>query len=208
MVEIGIDFDKADLKKFEDTLKRFQRERNKSAEQSVKWGTISVVGSLRASTRLSKERRKVLLPKSKKEKDMRDKLKRRLYYIVKYDQSGSITQLPVWAYNKKDALRRKIAKIENRGLAKLSWGWALRDLYGTRVNIGKVHKSGVRVLGRAITTRRIKQSGEHGVEIVNRLDYISKSFKTKGKTAVTTAMARATKGMVKKLDNDLRKAGF
>ena len=208
MVDLTLDFDKADLARFDDTLKRFARERNKSAEQSVKYGVINLIGSLRSSTKIAKERRKVYVPKTKAEKEMRDKFGRRLFYVEGYDENGSLSLAKLWAFSKTDALRRKATKIVNRGLAKLSWGWALKDLYGSRIPQHNVHKSGVKILIRMVSTRKIKTANEHAVEIINELRYISKAFKTKGKTAVNTAMRRATNGMVKKLDNDLKKAGF
>ncbi len=208
MVDLTLDFDKADLARFDDTLKRFAKERNKSAEQAVKYGVINLIGSLRSSTRIAKERRKVYVPKNKVEKKMRDKFGRRLFYVEGYDANGSLSLAKLWAFSKADALRRKSTKIVNRGLAKLSWSWALRNLYGSRMPQHNVHKSGVEILTRTVSTRKIKTAKEHAAEIINELRYISKAFKTKGKTAVNTAMRRATNGMVKKLDNDLKKAGF
>ena len=208
MVDLTLDFDKADLARFDDTLKRFARERNKSAEQAIKYGVINLIGSLRSSTRIAKERRKVYVPKTKAEKKMRDKFGRRLFYVEGYDANGSLSLAKLWAFSKKDALRRKATKIVNRGLAKLSWGWALKDLYGKNLPQHDVHKSGVKILGRTITTRKIKSGSEQAVEIINELNYISKALKTKGKTAVNTAMQRATKSIKKKLDDNLKKAGF
>ena len=137
--------------------------------------------------------------KNKVEKKMRDKFGRRLFYVEGYDANGSLSLAKLWAFSKKDALRRKATKIVNRGLAKLSWSWALINLYGSRMPQHNVHISGVKILTRTVSTRKIKTANEHAVEIINELRYISKAFKTKGKTAVNTAMQRATKNIKKEV---------
>jgi len=202
MIETTIAFNKKDIKDFSDVMERFQKVTGKAPKQAVKWGAIKVLSSLGASTKIAKETRKVYLPKTKKEKEFIDKKGRHLFYVQMFTRSGKEKRMPVWAMNKEQVKHFPIAKIHNRKMAKLSWGWAKADLFKGKSLTFK----GIRIVRRAVDTKKIETKKRFGVTITNNLDYIEKAFKTKGKMAVGEAMARAVRGMTKQVEKMLFKA--
>jgi len=205
MVAISAKFNAADVNDFQKALTRFQTEIGKSPEQSVKWGGVKILDSLRASSKRAKKVRRVTTPTDKKTKAFRTKKGKRIFWGWQYGKDGSQKRFPIYAYDKQQAKASKKAEIVAFGLARAIWGWAKADLF-------KKGSAGIKFSQKrpmnALNTKTIKRDGEYGVTIDNNLRYAQAAFKTKGKQAVNSAFRRAEKGMVKQIEKRLFKKGF
>lgn len=196
MVDMDIDFSKSDVRDFGNVIQRLQRELGWSPARAGTYAFIGVLKSLRASTKRSKKVRKIRVASRKR----KGRTNRR--FKVEHFRGGAKSSFYVYAGSLAEAKQSKSAKIKYRGLAKASWGRAMRDVF----NRGGPGRVGFRMPSDIVSGFSRSGKGSFSAQIENRVDYIRNAFVTSGDRAVTTSMARANRSMIRKIEKDLIKA--
>jgi len=199
MVEIDLDFNKADVQRFSNTIGYLQTELGWSPSRAGKYAFIMLLKSVRASTKKSKTKRKVKVAGRKK----KGFVGRREFIVDSYDKDGKFKPFSIFEGSLEEAKNSKFAAINRSGLAKQSWGWAMRDIFNT----GTLPKVGFRRPSTAISGYAHESKGKFSAKVTNRLKYIRSAFRTSGDNDIMTAMKHAAKGMNEKIVKGLMKAG-
>jgi hypothetical protein len=185
---------------FSAVLNRIVKETNRSASETVRYGMIQMLTAGRAATRKGKKTRKII--KGDRFSGMWDRFevwdqgstKPREVYLPGVKKIGGMTTAQ---QQKNYAIRQDIIKrltpIERVGLAKASWGWAMKKFCGT----GSVRLPG-RVQNDPITGIKLPLS----ITVENKLWWINKLVPGIEQLMVT----KATKKMLFKLENNLKRA--
>ena len=196
MIDVSIDFNAADSAAFQAAMDRLSNECGWSIPRAGQYAFIKLLTSIRASTKQSPKVRSVRV-KSKKRGD-----KRRVFEAQSY-KGGKEHWFDIFAYSLEGAKSSPSAQIRHSGLAKASWGWAMREMF----NAGATPRTKFKKKPELLYTRVEKDKGHFSATVTNRVNYVEKAFITEGKRTIDTAMARATRQMIGKINSELKKAG-
>lgn len=191
MVDVTVKFSQADLQAFRNQMDRIIRELGKTPEAAVNIGTIALIKSLRSSIKRGKKVRKVIEDKLTSiniRTGESTTIKNDHRFLVEVWRKGKKTLVPVLADSLEAAKKSKRAQIKFSGLGQATMGWSMQRLFNNgapKVNFRQPN-------GIVETTRRGK-GNDYTITIQNNANYIP--FRTKGKTAVSTAMVRAAAAM-------------
>jgi len=204
MIETTIDFPEADVKAMFAQMQRAQKELGKAVGTTVKWAADKIISSCAASTKIAPKIREFeptgkTMPNGRKQYEVT-----RLY-------KGTSYKYKVYAMSDQAAEKHRKIVIGNRGLAKRSWREASKSF-----RLKMAHKGGAVTNPTTTMIRLADYYGEfdarfHGPEpyahIVNKLPYINAALKG-GKRDISTAMARASRGMEHTIDRMITKKIF
>lgn len=196
MIDVTIDFSAADSAAFQAAMDRLSNECGWSIPRAGQYAFIKLLTSIRASTKQSPKVRNVRT-KSKKRGD-----KRRVFEAQSY-KGGKEHWFDIFAYSLAAAKSSPAAQIRHSGLAKASWGWAMRAMF----NSGANPRTKFAKKPELLYTRVEKGLGTFSATVTNRVNYVEQAFVTEGKRTIDTAMARATRQMISKITLELKKAG-
>lgn len=196
MVEVNLDFSAADSAAFQSAMDRLSAECGWAIPRVCQYGFIKLLTSVRASTKKSPKVRNVRV-KSQKHGD-----KRRVFQAQSY-KGGKEHWFDIFAYSLAAAKNSPAAQIRYSGLAKASWGLAMRAMF----NSGSNPRTKFGIKPELLYTHVEKGQGHFSATVTNRVNYVEKAFITEGKRTIDTAMARATRQMIGKINSELKKAG-
>lgn len=205
MVQVSLQFDPNDVADFRRQIDRLINELGKSPEDAVRMGTVALLKALKSSTRKSAKTRKVrqdMVAKINLRSGRRSGVRVRNSYVVERWRGGQLQKVPISAGSLAEAKQHPAAQIRYAGLAKASWGWAAKRLFG-----GGAGNDSVRNPRRAfLATSKTGSGGDFTVTIENTLDYVSQSFGGGRGPAVSTAMRRASNMMRGRIEQRLKGA--
>lgn len=203
MIEMSLSVDKADIQTFQWQMMRLRTKLGMLPEDATRVGTLAVLKALAASTVKGKDMRKVTqeritLLNLAKGKSRRVKV-RDSFFAEKWLKDGTSAKVQIFANSLAEAKQSPLAKVRYAGLARASWGWAQRRLFGSGGN------ANVRKPARAFLAASASGRGDnYSIDIDNTLDYISKAMQGGRGPAVSTALARASGAMKGRIDQRLK----
>lgn len=164
-------------------MARLVKEAGYSSEQALKYGAVSLCRSLRARTRKAPPLRKLKpVPGG-------------FNYTV-YKEGKPVSRF-LTAKSKDSAKRSRAVRVRYSGLAKLAWGWAMNDLFGTAPgDNGRFKRPQSAVKARKSPTK---------IVINNRLKYAMEALKN-GPSSLREASAAASNLIRKTIERKLAKA--
>ena len=131
---------------------------------------------------------------------------RTLEFEVESYRGNSPKTFTAWAQNIRSLKRSKAVRIGRRGLAKMSWHWAARDIgQSAGISRGDILQSTenyARRFGRGEANFGVFDSF---FKLESGVGYIENAI---DKNTIGTAMSRAADGMMHALDNQLKRVGF
>ncbi len=198
MIDLGVEFSPADVTRFSGVMDRLVKECGWAPSRAGSYAMISLLKSIRASTRRSPKLRKIRTLDRKRKGS--ENAKRR--FEVENFKNGEKKPFIIFASSLAEAKQTNFAKIHYCGLARASVGWMMRDVF----NQGPRSESGIRKPAGVIAGYSRTKKGSYSAMVENRLHYIRKALHGGGSRAVETAVSRATNAMVKKIENDLMRA--
>lgn len=209
MSALSIQFDPQDMADFDRQMHRRAEALGAAPEEAIRIGTIALLKSMRASTKISPKRRKVRRPTDRAAKKTRYK-GNRLFIAEGMDrETGGIRKIQIWAPDLAAAKIHPKARIVKSGLAKNSWGWAMHALFQARS--GSTDMFG-QESAMAVSKFVDRQTGYAEAVVENKLGYITKALQGGRGPAVSTAMGRAARSMREvinqKIDKATREAGY
>ena len=196
MIDLDIDFNKSDLKDFSGVMNRLQKECGWSPARAGTYAFINVLKSMRASTKRSKKKRKVKVASRKR----KGRTIRR--FEVENYKAGEKQSFYIYAGSLAEAKKSNAVNVHYAGLAKASFGWAMRDVF----NQGSAGKVGFRRPSGVVSGYARTKKGSFSAVVENKVRYIRSAFVTSGSRVISTAMQRANKGMINRIEKDLIKA--
>lgn len=200
----SIQWSAADIAAWQAQMKARTTSLGETKQEAARAGGITLLKSLQASTIVSRQRRTVRPSKSASEKKSR--VGRNQVFVMETLQSstGAIRNIALFYPDLETAKMHPGARIRKRGLAKQSWGWAMRDLFG---KYSSQEYRGPRP-NDALRYYVSNEAGEADsyIEIENRLGYIRKSLRGGGRLAVDTAMRRAANTIKGRIAYGVKKA--
>lgn len=197
---VTIEFPQADVDKLFAAMQRSAKELDKDQGTAMKQAVGYLIRSLGASTAVAPKYREIVERKDVKapRRDLRAfEIKG---YFGKPRTAGSKT---VFSRDKSTAKRRH-AQIGNRGLAKLTWKLAGRDLNQRLdgMSFGDIGSAiTAKIASQSIETKSNFQGADIFAEIHNLLPYIRAAVKEN----ISSAFDRAASAMEKSIDNQLIK---
>lgn len=203
MIETSIAFDQKGLNDFGHQLRRLADVCGYEPEKAVRMATVDLLKSLRASTIKSKTTRTIRPLDAKSRRRWKAKGMGDLPFVVeRYDRkSDQIKETLIFAASLAEAKKARSAKVRYSGLARMSWSWAMRDLFATGPSAAPFKRpSG------AVAATKSGTSADHVIKIENRLEYVLSAFQGSGPRAVSTATARAAASMRKHIARKLEAA--
>lgn len=199
MIAIGMDFSAADQAAFTAQMNRLIDVAMKEPKVAVRMGAVALLTSLRTSTKTSKKIAPVRTSKSGRGRRVDGK---RIFYVERYDRDGKLYRRTIFANSLAEAKQDRSAQIFYHGLAKASWGWTMHRLFPNKA----APKAGFREPPNIIEATQTGDGRDYTISITNDLDYITKAFRTSGKTSVATAMRRAAGTMKGRIDKRIKGA--
>jgi hypothetical protein len=227
MIGINIDVPESDLAAMRETFRRYVQWFRKGPSEAIKKTCVYVVRSLRADTKRSPERRKVVRnpdytkPTSRRARQLQHI---RAYYAGK----GQAAPADTAQYFNRYAIERKTQRkgtrytpiptigdiaearryaqssmldqltIKRRGLAKSSWGWMLGKL-GKRDGVEQQAIGGTTEVTSGVTEGAVEI---HFTDLINRLSYIRKATKVN----VSSVIGRAQRAMRDEMEGHAKRA--
>ncbi len=181
MIKLNAIFNPQDVRDFKALMAQREQALDVSGESSIRTAMIKLVTALRSSTKQSPKLRPVRTVKVQREWSKKSDTA----YAVERAHGGtySLLTLPMGT-TKAEAMESPLRVIQNRGLAKSSWGWILKKIGG------KGSAKHVEIAGATWAAQR-RRSHWFELEISDRLSYIEHSLKNGGKQAVSSAIRRA-----------------
>lgn len=195
-------FSEDDLRLLETQMKRRVNELGDTPSTAVRIGTIALVRSMQASSKMSPRRRKVRVSQTARRKRTHGN---RIFIAQGMNrQTGGVKNIVIFAQNLSAAKQSPKATIKKWGLARASWGWGLRKLYGESTN----GRPGLTMPAGTIEAEKLvdREDGYAQVIITNKLNYIAKALVGGRGPAVSTAYARAAGAMKGRIDQAVNKA--
>ena len=213
----SIEFPREDVRALFRAMERAQGVLGKSVPQAQRMAMKSVLSSMAASTKVSKEFRDYKdtgrTSRSGQNKVYAVKTKystpRRKGKALRVSWQGPWREQLIYAPNETELKQRRAVIIQMRGLAAESWRQA-----GVRggVRLTKAERATKRSAHNAYITKRAAhrwvewQSSSRGddpyIRVTNRLPYINEALDG-GPSAVSTAMARGARGLEHHIDKQL-----
>lgn len=191
----------ASLRAFKDSLNKMRDELNRDATRVLKHGLILLCISLRARTKKAPPKRPIRPTYLTSGRIARNQNKTIFFEYETY-RSGKQEWKPMLAKNKTNAKKSDPIAIKYSGLAKKSWGWVMHELYktnaGAPVKFGKPKGS--------VYTKKGNNGFKSFVWFSNKLGYIFSALDG-GQSAVTDAFNAATKGIIYRIEEGLKKNG-
>lgn len=207
---IQLKFDPADVAALQAQMERRVRILGDSPADAVRIGTIALLRSMQASTKVAPRRRKVTreyltVVNTSTGKSRRRRIKHSYVAEGLDTRTGSPMRIPIRAWSLAEAKMHPRARIKRWGLAKASWGWAMQQLFGG--SIGGARADLPRPASAIETSKMIDRvTGYAEAIITNRLGYISRALSGGRGPAVSTAMARAAATMRSRIDQAVKRA--
>lgn len=222
----------ADIKAFMDALARYEKETSRSMKDAIRSAAIDLVKSLRARTRKAPKivartdvrfgesdpkyitgtkggangtlfRRVVVMRWSKGRVKQHVHWQRVGYKYRSRKTANGISESRTEAKSAmlRDA-RKNFGNIRQWGLARKSWGWFMKSLFGQSVqdeNPKALIKAGM--VDRTVTDNK----NEYSITIRNRLDYIMNAMPS---GVLSVALQKATRLINHKIDSGFRSRRF
>ena len=169
-------------------------------EASVKRAMYFVLKSLSATTKVAKKTRKVeradFIQKRRKKNQRNEG---GLFKVQAFNRKTGAEETKIFqADSLQEAKQKRIAQVYYSGLAKRSWGWAMRDLFGTGgEEVGFKRKPGM------VETQATKGIIDYSMKVSDNLRYIEDAFKSKGKATVDNILVRAANQIRKDVERAL-----
>lgn len=172
----------------------------KLPEQSVKRAMYFVLKSLSGTTKVAKKTRKVERAdfiQTRRKKSQRNE--GGLFKVQVYNRKTGSEETRIFTADSfQEARQKRIAQVYYAGLAKRSWGWAMRDLFGTGgEEVGFKRKPGM------VDTQTTKGTIDYSMKVSDNLRYIEDAFKTKGKATIDNLLVRASNQIRKDVERAL-----
>lgn len=213
-VNMNLKFNEADMARFRSNLRRYQTELAKTPREALRVGVLTYLTSVRASTKQAPKRRKVRVSQKARRTRVTDKLGnvKRIFVVEALDRkTGQTSNIPIFARTLAEAKEDPRAIIRKWGLAKKSWGWMMRKLYGQMLG-GEVNPAAVVKPSMVSATSRFDfDTGYSEAVLENKLEYMPSAL-SGSRLAVSTALERANKSMESKIamavDKATREAGY
>ncbi len=199
MIALGLDFSKRDVSAFTAQMNRLINVLGTEPKVAVRMGAVALLTSLRASTKKAKKTATVRASKSARGRLVDGK---RVFTVERYDRDGRLTRRAIFAASLAEAKQSPSAQIFYSGLARASWGWAMRRLFPNKPS----PKVGFREPQNILTAGERGTGRDYEIHVTNDLDYISKAFNFGRGPAVSTAMRRAAGTMKGRIDKRLKGA--
>ena len=201
---IHVEWPMEDVRAMWKQIQRNQKEFGYTLGTSMKIGAWHLCRSLGVSTAVAPKHRPVKeiheTPKELKAKGGGKK------YEVTSWKSGRKKTFAVRSSNKIRAVRKtRQVRIGNRGLAKATWRASI-SRYGSKRGISRTgFAPGITKFAKQLVNNKARLKGENPyIRIINRINYIESAMEG-GEHAVDTAMERAASGMMKRIDNQIKK---
>lgn len=227
--DVQIKFPHADAKRMFSQIERAQKELGKGLKESVQWGGILLMQSLAASMKISQKLRPIVKNPDKRYKT---DARRAPFGVFRWDKNGKKHFKPIFRtgeFGRVRFLDKHTAEVKylntltgkvhrayrfdqspdmsiksdkrrvigRRGFAKKTWEWAKTNM----------KRGGSATLMRVPNIASIKWTGgtiNPTVTIRNRIRYMDKAMKG-GDQYINTAMARASRSMEKRIDDQIKK---
>ena len=219
---INIAFDPNDMRRITEQMARARKELGVSLPHSVNIASRAILNSLAASTKVSQTRRTYRSTGERSRSGINQKFEvwtrfstpKRKGKATRASWQGPFRWQPIWAKNEAALKKRRAMIIVMSGLAKASFGQAMRKgRYGfPKSAMGK---------GTSATNQRIMLKAAHRwvdvtkntrgdnpfFKMVNNLRHIFSALRN-GPQTVDSAMGRAADGMEKNITKQLARRGF
>jgi predicted TIM-barrel enzyme len=179
-------------------MRRAEKDIGMSLGQSVKLTAWAVADALRAATKVSDKRRKVVEDLTRGIRGLRKP------FIVQAIRKNKEKEFPIRATSKREANAHRVAQIGNRGLAQRAWLWAQGHV-GARRGGGKVGAKTAQLAEKYTSVQVRVKGNDPMVRIDNRLPYALDAFKSSGEQTVSNAMERASRRMMHIIDAKIAK---
>lgn len=200
MISMDIRFDPGSMDRLRSSMRRVETELGKSSVQSLKWAARAVALSVGVSTTVSEKFRIFRQIQPNKQQRLRRKharpsdWKELKHYEVVHWVKGD-PELKLHSATGVDDLKRRILPIRRRGMCKRIW----RSAISVAANRGR---------GRGmyfdVDSNLSTKSENNFVKMTNSLRYAAIAIKP---NEVTSALDRAARGVIKRLENTLAKQG-
>jgi hypothetical protein len=200
MIDISVSFPQAQVAELNRQIGDLIIISGKLPEQSVKRAMYFVLKSLSATTTVAKKTRKVeradFIQKRRK-KDQRNE--GGLFKVQVFNKNTGSEETRIFSADSlQEAKQKRIAQVYWAGLAKRSWGWAMRDLFNTGGGeAGFKRKPGM------VETQTEKSTINYSIRVADNLRYIEDAFKTKGKATLDNLLVRASNQIRKDVERAL-----
>jgi hypothetical protein len=221
-LNISLVFPQADVNRIVASMARARSELGVSMPHSVNMAGRAVLGSLAASTKVSEKHRTFQATGERS----RSGLNKRFNVWTRYatpKRKGKATRAsgrgpwrwqPIWARNVQELKRRPAMRIVMRGVAKASFGQAMKKGnfgFPASAMAPGVESKNKRIMLKAAHrwvdfTRNLKGDNPF-IKMVNNLTHIMAALQN-GPQTVETAMGRAADGMEKNITKQLARRGF
>lgn len=189
MIEMDLQFNRADVADFGDNMSRLIKECGMSPAAAGTYALVTLLKTVRASTKKSKKLRKYRADSRTLKRSGRSK---RRYTVQGFNADGNQKEFKVYARDLAELKASPFVKIRHSGLARAAYGWAMRDI----VRRGSAPRVGFRKPSGVIGGYMRKGEGSFSALIENNLKYARKAFRTSGDRTLDTAMERANKSMM------------
>jgi hypothetical protein len=200
MIELSMSFPQDKVAELNRQIGRLIEVSGKLPEASVKRAMFFVLKSLSATTKVAKKQRKVeradFIQKRRKRSERNEG---GLFKVQVYNRKTGSEETRIFSADSlQEAKQKRIAQVYYAGLAKRSWGWAMRDLFGTAGDeVGFKRKPGM------VETQTSKSTIDYSIKVSDNLRYIENSFKSKGKATIENLLTRASNQIRKDVERAL-----
>jgi hypothetical protein len=206
-LQLNMIMDEGSMALMQKQIQRRMADLGDTPETAIRVGFIAAMRSMQASTKVAPRRRKVRNPSRESGARKLRMENNRLFIAEGIDRKngGVPKNILIWAPDLATAKLSPKATIKKWGLAKSSWGWAMRDLFGGQA---QGSRSGISQPAGSVAVSKIidRGSGYAEATVQNKLDYISHALSGGRGPAVSTALARAAGAMKGRIDQAIKKA--
>ena len=188
MISMDIRFEPGSMERLRAAMRRVETELGRSSGTALRWAARAVALSVGASTVISKEHRAFERSTTPARKDGK------IAYNVTFWKGGKSEIQERLAKSEAD-LRARVLKIKRRGLASRMWNKYLAPAAGRGSG-----RSGYY----AVSSKTRAKDSDQFVTMTNSLRYAAIAVKP---AEVTTALDRAARGVIQRLEQTLAKQG-
>lgn len=185
---MAIQFDPGSMERLRASMRRVETELGRTSGTALRWAARAVALSVGASTVISKPFRDFARSTTPARKDGKTA------FNVTFWKGGKSEIQERWAKSEAQ-LRARVLKIKRRGLASRMWSKYLAPAAGRGSG-----RSGYY----AVSSKTRAKDADQFVEMTNKLRYAALVVKS---AEVTTALDRAARGVIQRLENTLAKQG-
>lgn len=189
MIDISFNFPQDQLAEMNRQIERLVQVSRKGGEHAIKRAMMFVLKSFRATTKEAPKRRKVERAdfiQTRRRKDQRND--GGLFKVIAFNRKSGKEEPRIFAADSlSEAREHPLTIIKFSGLAKRSWGWAMRDLFST----GGDTDSGFRRKPGMVETKVDKSEGQFAMRVDDNIRYVTEAFKTKGRATADNIIKRA-----------------